>query len=399
MFRLVPPAGTALSITDTLHIKLAWLRRIDKNRGFFQNLQNQFQSSHLYPVNSGRAALSMILDSIKQVVSENKNEIIVPAYTCYSVAASIVKSGYKIRLVDVCPETLDFDFSSLEKQDFSNVAAILVCSLFGIVNDWGRLRKLSQDNDILLIDDAAQALGESYEGTPCGTLGDAGFYSFGRGKNLSVYSGGMIVTKNSELAPHLTQKYDSLPSPGFIANVSSLFKMDVYSLMSRPVLFWFPAMLPFLGIGETVYDESFYLAQSSRVQKCGMSVLFPKLKKLREKRIQNSIAIVNSLEKSEKIVVPGFESDNCPGYIRLPVLVKDKETRDNIIERLRDIGIVASTMYPGTISKIEAIKDHLAGADNDYPGAQSIVDRLLTLPTHPYVSKRDIESMVVCITS
>ncbi len=397
MFRLVPPAGTALSIGDITRIKLGWVKRHSKSPQFAGELQKLFGAEHVMPVNSGRAALLLILKAISKIQPDGKNEILLPAYTCFSVAAAVVRSGYSIRLADINPQTMDYDIEKLSGEDFSRVKAILVSSLFGIPNNWARLREIAAGHDIILIDDSAQALGETYDERPSGLNGFAGFYSLGRGKNISTYSGGIIVTHSDELAQVLSELISDLPSPGWLASVGSLYKMGFYSLLSRPRTFWLPASLPFLGIGETIYEESFSVGRLSPAQTCAIPVVMKKLDSLRRIRIDNSRILAERINGVNDMSIPGFNAKDCPGYIRLPVAMPNKDIRDAKVKELREMGIVASTMYPATISEIQELPEGTLCNKREFSGAQNIVDCLLTLPTHPYVAEKDRQKMIACL--
>ena len=87
--------------------------------------------------------------------------------------AAAVRAGLKIRLVDVDPETLDFDDDSLERCDWGRVAALVTHNLFGLPNETKRLERLAEREGFLLIDDAAQAFGARRGGRAAGSAGDA----------------------------------------------------------------------------------------------------------------------------------------------------------------------------------------------------------------------------------
>jgi dTDP-4-amino-4,6-dideoxygalactose transaminase len=76
-------------------------------------------------------------------------------------------------------------------------------------------------------------------------------------------------------------------------------------------------------------------------------------------------------------------------YLRLPILAAGRSDRDALLDRARRAGIGLSFMYPTTLNEIDEVRD---GA-KEYPGAQSIVDRLVTLPTHEYVSADDRQTI------
>src|SRR2546428_640550 len=78
--------------------------------------------------------------------------------------------------------------------------AVIPAHLFGFPSDVPRLRKLMRDPRITIVEDAAQAMGETWEGRKLGTLGDVSFFSLGRGKAFSSVEGGVIITDRDDIA-------------------------------------------------------------------------------------------------------------------------------------------------------------------------------------------------------
>ena len=134
------------------------------------------------------------------------------------------------------------------------------------------------------------------------------------------------------------------------------------------------------------------------MQACAGAVLIDRLASINERRAQNSRLLAEGLLTCEGYEIPGFSPDHCPTYLRLPVLCPDRYSRDGAIGVLNRIGVVASPMYPSTIRRIDGIEPYLAAPDDDFPGAQAVVERLLSLPTHPYVGHKDIRRMIACLT-
>src|SRR6185312_678452 len=77
-----------------------------------QELKGTYSANEVFLVSSGKAALTVILKAL--AASSRRRRVIVPAYTCFSVPAAIVRAGLEVVLCDVEPETLDFNFTELE---------------------------------------------------------------------------------------------------------------------------------------------------------------------------------------------------------------------------------------------------------------------------------------------
>jgi perosamine synthetase len=397
MLTLVPPAGTPISIFDVISILRTRFVSANRTDSFFKEVRAFSGAKYLYGLNSGRAALSVILNAMAADAAPGKNEVIIPAYTCFSVAAAIAACNLKIRLVDINPATLDYDYEKLCEISSERTLAIVGCNLFGIASNWKELQAFAKTRNIYLIDDAAQAMGSVYNSKPLGTNGDAGFYSLGRGKSLSTYSGGIIVTDDDNLNLGIAKQMQLHHEPGFIGETNIFAKIFLYALFLNPYLYRLAASMPFLGIGKTEFDLGFKPAILSKIQIFLGGRLIPKIAKLNSIRMNNAEILANALNGSKGRQVIGWPSKYKINYLRLPVLFEDGATRDKAIDRLRKIGISASAMYPSTIRNIPGIEPYLADISECYDGADTVVGRLLTLPTHPNLKSKDIHNIISCL--
>jgi len=179
--------------------------------------------------------------------------------------------------------------------------------------------------------------------------------------------------------------------------MKALLEIAAYSIFLHPGLYWLPDKMPFLKLGQTVFDEHFVSGNLSQIQKSAGAVLFPGLGKINQVRSRNAEAICRGISGDNRYQVPGYRTDSFPIYLRLPVLVENRQVRDRLVNLLQREGIKSSSMYPSTIRKIEGIEKYLASPEDNFQGAEAVVERLLTLPTHHYVKDSDIESMIGCL--
>ena len=398
MFHLMPPAGTPVQFRDILRIVESRVHTDSCAESFREKIKAISGTRHCYFLNSGRTAFLFILRALSELAGPSKVEVVIPAYTCFSVAAAIARSNLVIRLIDIDPRTMDYDYEKLEGLDFGKVLAIVGCNMFGILNDWDRLHAIAKEKGIFLIDDAAQSMGSEYNDRASGSLGDAGFYSLGRGKNMSTYSGGVLLTGDDRIAAYVRENSKSLSKTGLINETSILLKIVLYGLFLRPGCYWLPAMIPFLGLGETIFDKDFSIGKISDLQLCAGNILVENLAVINSIRAKKAHKLAEALLKSGGYMIPGYDSNRYTTYLRLPLLASDRAYRDRMIATLRKNKIVASTMYPSTIRRIPGIEKYLASDGSDFPGADMVVETLLTLPTHPYVSDNDIFRVVSCLT-
>jgi perosamine synthetase len=356
-----------------------------------QALSARFGIRHVVLTSTGRAGLTVLLRALRRL-SPERTEVILPAFTCYSVAASVVKAGLAPRLVDVDPATLDFAPDALERADFSRVLAVVATNLYGMPSALPALTEIARRHGAFVVDDAAQAMGASVGGKWSGTLGDAGLYSFDKGKNVAAIDGGAIVTGSDEIAVALAQEHAGLPTSSE-SGAKALAKALAYSVLLRPWLYWIPNSVPQLGLGTTRFTTDFHIEQPPRALVALALTMLDRLDAFTQARTANAARLIEGLAS-----VPGVRPvAPQPGakavYLRLPVLVDDPDARDGAIARLNAAGIGASGSYPASIADIPELQPW-ANRARAAAGGQDIARRLITLPTHSYVGAADVARAV-----
>ncbi|TVR67952.1 MAG: aminotransferase DegT, partial [Gemmatimonadales bacterium] len=131
--RTLPPAGTVIPFPLLLKGLLGALRPGDARARLAHEIQQLYGVREVHLLNSGRSVLTVLLQAMKEARPE-RTEVILPGYTCYSVAAAAVRVGLKVRPVDIDPDTFDYDPAALEAVDTSNTLALITANLFGIPN-------------------------------------------------------------------------------------------------------------------------------------------------------------------------------------------------------------------------------------------------------------------------
>lgn len=129
------------------------------------------------------------------------DEVIVPAQTFIATALSVTYSGATLVCADIEPQYYSIDPEKLEKAITPKTKAVIAVHLYGQVGRWEEIQEIAQRHHLLLIEDAAQAHGATYQGKKAGHLGDAAGFSFYPGKNLGALGdGGAICTDSEKLA-------------------------------------------------------------------------------------------------------------------------------------------------------------------------------------------------------
>jgi perosamine synthetase len=387
--RYIAPAGAPIRLGDLAKAAGLALSRRDVVACLRDDIRRRFGVRHAYLTSTGRAGMTILLRALRRQADSNRNEVILPSYTCYSVAASVVKAGLRPRLLDIDPETLDYHAEGLDGADFTNALAIVACNLYGFPNDMQALRRVASRHGMFLVDDAAQAMGARVAGEWSGTGGDFGLFSLDKGKNVSAIDGGVVVTNDDALAISFEQECEGVSAPGAGEVWAQVAKALTYAVFLHPSLYWIPSRIPQLGLGRTVFTTNFPLESPSRFLTALGGEVLPRLEELTRARTTNATALIAALR-----TIPGLQffaqrADASPVYLRLPVLLPDPETRDRALAALTVAGIGASRSYPASLADVPELRQ-CVGAASGATGGRHVAQHILTLPTHPFVRTEDI---------
>lgn len=126
------------------------------------------------------------------------DEVIMPSYTFVSTADAVVLRGGGPVFVDIRPDTMNIDENLIENAITKKAKAIMPVHYAGVSCEMDTIMDIANRHNLIVIEDAAQAIGSTYKGTACGTIGDYGCLSFHETKNLSMGEGGALLIQNSD---------------------------------------------------------------------------------------------------------------------------------------------------------------------------------------------------------
>jgi len=127
------------------------------------------------------------------------DEVIMPSYTFSTTASSFVRCGAKIVFVDIRPDTMNMDENLIESAITLKTKAIVPVHYAGVGCNMDRIMEIAKKYNLMVVEDAAQAMMAKYKEKSLGTIGDIGCYSFHETKNFSMGEGGAILINNEEL--------------------------------------------------------------------------------------------------------------------------------------------------------------------------------------------------------
>ena len=358
----------------------------DSIRALEDSVREYFKIKHVFLVSSGKAALTMTLMGLK--AASSRTDVVIPAYTCFSMPAAVISAGLRPILCDINPSTFDFDHEQLEATLNDNTLCVVAHHLFGIASDIERLRAMCHARGIVVIEDAAQAMGVESGGRKLGTLGDVGVFSLGRGKNITCGSGGIVVTDSDQIANALRAQWPRLESPLPAESLKNFAKLVFMAIFIRPRLYWIPNALPFLRLGQTEFPKTVAVKRLSGMQAGLLHDWEHRLSESNQRRSETAASVSRQMSLS----LP--QGPSHP-YLRLPILAATPQGRERIHSFAQRRGLGVSVAYPTPINEIPEISHMFDGMR--FPTARRVSEHILTIPTHQWISEKDRKAIVECV--
>ena len=302
-------------------------------------------------VSSGTAALVVALQAHGIGPSD---EVITTPFTFAATANAVLLAGARPVFVDVREEDFNIDPGLIEARITPRTRALLAVHLFGHPADMAAIGDIAARHGLAVIEDAAQAVGATFEGRPVGSFG-SGCFSFYATKNITTGEGGMITTDDPALADRARLLRDH-------------------------------------GQRRRYVSES--LGQNLRLTEMAAALGLAQLEKL---PAFNEARRANAAYLSERLrgVITPVERPGCRHvYHQYTVRVAGGH-RDALAAALRQRGIETGVYYPVPVHR-QPLYRHL-GYNERLPVAERLSEEVLSLPVHPGLSRADLDLIVAAV--
>jgi dTDP-4-amino-4,6-dideoxygalactose transaminase len=178
-------------------INSGWLTKGPFLEKFEKVVSKYTGCKHAIGTSSGTTALHLSLVALR---IEASDEVIIPDFTFPATANVVEMQGAIPVLIDIDLDTFNIDIQQIRQKISEKTKAIMPVHQFGLAANMDEIREIAEEKDILILEDAACALGSEYKGKICGGFGDAACFSFHPRKIITTGEGGMIGTNNDEIA-------------------------------------------------------------------------------------------------------------------------------------------------------------------------------------------------------
>jgi len=342
---------------------------------------------------SGKQALYIILKSLDL---KKKDEILVPSYTASSVPMTIVYAGLKPVFVDVNPKTFNINPKLIESKIGKKTRAIIATHVHGLPCDMGSVSKICKKHNLILVEDCAHASGAEYKNKKMGTFGKASFFSFGAGKHLSTFGGGMVVSNDVKFIKKVRSWVENCEFPSNFALFCRFIKMIFLSLITKPIIFSL-TVYPFLYIfGNNFITELFETKISlskempeeykKRFSNAQALIGLKELKSLNANltgRIRNASILKEQLKNLKDVKIQKYPSFFKHAYLDFAVSVEDRE---KLMKKLLEGGVDTQKTWLDDCSGLITFGNSHSLA----PFSQKLAKSVIYLPIDPCLDERKI---------
>lgn len=333
-------------------------------------------------VNSGSSAdllLCFLLANPRCRFLTKDAEILVPAVTWPTQIWSVMMAGFKVRLVDVNPSTLNIDIDDLERKITPASRAIFLVHLMGNPCQMDRILAIVQAHNLLVIEDCCEALGAEWDGVRVGNFGLGGSFSFFFSHHMTTMEGGIIACPDRETADQLR----ILRAHGWLRNVDASF----YHLAENDVDPRYAFVNWGFNFRPTEIQAGFGLQQ------------LQKLPGFNQRREALANKFSTFIDQTPFLSLPQVSPLSRPAWFALPVMVAPDApfSRKEITEYLEKEGVETRPILAGNIARhpVACLFEELR--DRVYPGADAVHHRGFYLGLSPLQSDACMDRLLECL--
>ncbi len=332
-----------------------------KTKTFEKEFAEYLGVKHAIAVSNGTIALDVALKLLKIGPGD---EVITSAFSFVASGNCILFQNAKPVFADINPKTFNIDPLDVAEKITSKTKALIPIHIFGQPANMDALKEIAEDNRLAIVEDAAQAHGAEYKGQKVGSIGNLGCFSFYATKNMTCGEGGMVTTNDQKMA----EAARLLINHG----QSSKYRHDTLGYNYRMTEFC-------AAIG---------------------SVQLRKLDVFNKKRNENASILSNGIYKFMGLTTPYVMKGVKHVFHQYVIRVEDscRLDRDELADHLPEHGVGVAVHYPVPIYR-QPLYEKLGYAGTAYPSTEEACRKVLSLPIHPLVDKKDINYMLSVLES
>ena len=290
------------------------------------------------------------------------DEVIVPAQTHTATAHAVEYTGAKVVFADVEPLTGNININEIRKKITKKTKGIIIVHMAGYPCDVNKILKICKQNNLILLEDCAHALGTYVKNVHAGNFGKSGSFSFYPTKQLTTGEGGMVITNDL----NYYKKIKNLKAFGIDKDIKDRKKQGEYDVKN-------------LGLNYRMTDFQAALGYLQLI----------KYKKNLTRRHQIAKRYIKNLSKIDEIKLMPY-SKKC-SYFVFQIFIKK---RDKILNIFKKMKIGSSVHYLNPLPKMTYYKKKYQLNINDYKYAKNYGLSNISLPIYPKLENKEID--IIC---
>jgi len=378
-YPLAEPTYNEKEVVSALNSMTAFSTTMwDKVREF-EKLFGEKYGGEAIMVNSGSSADLLISFAISEKSGGPLpfgSEILVPSITWPTHLWSLIMAGFKVKLIDIDPKTLNFNLDDLKNSITKDTRAIFVVHLLGNMGDMSSLTKICKEKNLILLEDCCESLGSKFDGQYSGTFGLASSFSFFFSHHLVTMEGGMILTTDKEFA----DRCRLLRAHGWARNTMSSSTGSNSELDSRyEFVSWGFNLRP------TELQAGFGIEQIKKIDTYQIA------------RDQNATSLVECIDRNGKFLSTMQIPKNVKcSWFAFPIIVNKEApfSRTELANFMEKNGIETRPVVAGNLAKQPAIKKYPEIYFESLAGADFIHEQGLYIGIHPTTGQNNLNKVI-----
>lgn len=345
-----------------------WLSRGPKTQQFEELFAAYVNSTHAIGLNSCTAGLHL---SLLALGIGPGDEVITTPYTFIATANTIIHCGAKPVFVDIDPVTMNIDVLKLEQAITSKTRAFIPVHFAGYPCDMDAILDIARRRNLRIIEDAAHAVYTRYKDNMIGSIGDITCFSFYATKNLCTGEGGMVTTKDEELADRIR-----------VMSLHGLNK-NAWNRYSEKGTWYYEVEYPGYKYNMTDIQAALGLVQLRR------------LSEMQDKRDMYAAMYSSAFANHEELIVPHNSEEHRHAWHLYVIRLQEhtlRVTRNEFIELLKEAGIGTSVHFIPVPYHPYYRKHGYSLAD--YPHSQAAYEAAISLPLYPGMTVEQIQYVI-----
>ncbi len=332
-----------------------------------QFIQDRFGCSKVLLTTSGTSALefaSLLMDL------QPGDEVIMPSFTFVSSANAVMLRGARPVFADIDPATLNMDADSIEAHINEHTRAVIPVHYAGTACEMDQIMDIAERHDLMIVEDAAQAVNASYKGKYLGSIGHLGCYSFHATKNIACGEGGALLINTDD--PQIRERADLLWEKGTNRQLFLLGQADKYTWMDIGSSFLLADIL-----------AAYLLAQFEDLDT---------ITRRREHIYNRYYENLQPFQAAGMIQLPAIPPGVSSNYHLFYLILNSNQERNWVMRRLNQVGIQSTFHYVPLHSSPMGQK--LGYQSLDLPVTEDMSQRLLRLPLYPSLTPTETDFIV-----